>query len=51
MLVGHGKIIKDLKELVAKNKLSHGYIFHGPPMVGKRTVALALARFLEKGNV
>ncbi len=50
MLIGHEKIVRDLKALIQKNALSHGYIFHGPSMVGKRTAAQALARFLEKGE-
>lgn len=49
-MIGHEKIIKDLKALVANGGLPHGYIFYGPAMVGKRTAALALARFLEKGE-
>lgn len=49
MIIGHKTIVDDLKSLAANGKLSHGYIFHGPSMVGKRTVALALAHFLEKG--
>jgi replication-associated recombination protein RarA len=50
MIVGHGRKIGDLKDLVQKDHLSHGYIFYGPAMVGKRTVAQALAHFLEKGE-
>lgn len=49
-VLGHEKIIKDLQALAAKGTLSHGYIFYGPAMVGKRTTALALAHFLEKGT-
>jgi DNA polymerase III delta prime subunit len=48
MLIGHEKTAAHLKELAAKGVFSHGYIFHGPAMVGKRTTALALAHFLEK---
>ncbi len=47
MLIGHGKIIEDLKRLAAEKKLSHGYIFYGPAMVGKRLVAQNFANFLE----
>jgi DNA polymerase III delta prime subunit len=50
MLVGHGKIIEDLKRLAAEKKLAHGYIFFGPAMVGKRLVALNFANFLESGD-
>jgi len=47
-VLGHEKITEDLRRLAGKGELSHGYIFCGPAMVGKRTAALALARFLEK---
>ncbi len=50
MIVGHKKIAEDLMKLVKSGELSHGYIFYGPAMVGKRTTAQALARFLEKGG-
>ena len=48
-VLGHEKIIGDLARLAHNGELSHGYIFYGLPMVGKRTTALALARYLEKG--
>lgn len=36
---------------MAKNRnLAHGYIFFGPAMVGKRSLALAFANFLERGE-
>ena len=50
VIVGHEQLIKDLKNLADQDKLSHGYIFWGPERVGKRTVALALANYLENGN-
>ena len=46
--IGHAKIVEDLTKLAAAGVLSHGYIFYGPSMVGKRATALALAKFLEK---
>jgi DNA polymerase III delta prime subunit len=49
MIIGHESAINDFKDLIARGKLGHGYIFFGPAMVGKRTVALGLGRFLEKG--
>lgn len=49
-MIGHKKILEDLTKLSSSGKLSHAYIFYGPTMVGKRTTALALARFLEKGE-
>ncbi len=49
MIIGHEKIIEDLKRLTLENRLGHGYVFFGPSMVGKRTVAQGLAHFLENG--
>jgi hypothetical protein len=49
MIIGHENTINDFKDLIARGQLGHGYIFFGPSMVGKRTVALGLGRFLEKG--
>lgn len=47
-ILGHETVIDDLAKLAEKSELSHGYIFYGPSMVGKRTAALGLANFLEK---
>jgi DNA polymerase III subunit delta' len=49
MIIGHEAIIADLKDLNERGLLGHGYIFVGPSMVGKRTVAGALGHYLEKG--
>ena len=48
-IIGHRKIITDIQALHAGGTLGHGYIFFGPSMVGKRTIAGALAHYLEKG--
>ncbi|HUC31197.1 MAG TPA: hypothetical protein VMR99_00705 [Candidatus Paceibacterota bacterium] len=48
-IIGHEAIIADLKDLNQRGVLGHGYIFVGPSMVGKRTVAAALGHYLEKG--
>jgi DNA polymerase III delta prime subunit len=48
-IIGHEAIISDLKDLSARGALGHGYIFVGPAMVGKRTIAEALGHYLEKG--
>lgn len=48
-ILGHQEIRANLTKLAQEGALSHGYIFYGPSMVGKRTVAQALAYFLEKG--
>ncbi len=49
MILGREKIIADFKKLADSGMLGHAYLFYGPAMVGKRTCAAALARFLEKG--
>lgn len=49
-ILGHDAIVKDLTKLAEKGGLSHGYIFSGAAMAGKRTVAQALAHLLEKGS-
>ncbi|MEK7195532.1 MAG: hypothetical protein AAB655_02455 [Patescibacteria group bacterium] len=51
MIIGHARILSDFRKLAQTNRLSHGYIFFGPSMVGKRTVALGLASYLETGNL
>ncbi len=48
-VLGHEAIVHDLERLSREGRLSHGYLFFGPSMVGKRTVARAFAHFLEKG--
>jgi DNA polymerase-3 subunit delta' len=48
-MIGHEAIVDDLKDLSARGVLGHGYIFVGPAMVGKRTVAAALGHYLETG--
>lgn len=50
-IVGHDKILEDLKKLAAAGKLSHGYIFFGPAMIGKKMAALSFAHFLERSDV
>jgi DNA polymerase-3 subunit delta' len=49
MILGREKITADFKKLASSGALGHAYLFYGPAMVGKRTFATALARFLEKG--
>ena len=48
MIIGHRKILKDLQVLAGSGNLSQSYLFFGPSMVGKRTAAMAFAKFLEK---
>lgn len=47
MIIGHKTTIDDFKDLIARGRLGHGYIFFGSSMVGKRTLALGLGSFLE----
>lgn len=47
MIIGHKLIVENLKKLADKNELAQGYIFFGPKMVGKKSVALCLANYLE----
>ena len=45
-LVGHEKIKASLAGALKSNRVSHAYLFYGPPGVGKRTAGLAFARVL-----
>lgn len=47
-IIGHEAIINDLKDFSDRGVLGHGYIFVGPAMLGKRTIAMALGHYLEK---
>ena len=42
--VGHHKAIASLERAVKNGRLSHAYLLTGPPRVGKRTLALDIAR-------
>ncbi len=50
MLLGHQNIVKDFETLAANGNLGQSYLFFGPAMTGKKTLALAFARFLETGS-
>ncbi|GEM_PF-337716 len=49
MFIGHEQLVEDFKKLAERNELSHGYLFFGPPRVGKRMFAVRLANLLETG--
>jgi hypothetical protein len=49
-MIGHSKIVADLKKLHENGQLGHGYVFTGPAMVGKKLAALSFANFLENGE-
>ena len=48
-LIGHERIIKDLRHLADSRDFSHAYLFFGTEQVGKRRVALGLANYFERG--
>jgi DNA polymerase-3 subunit delta' len=43
-IVGHRRQLEKLRRALQGSRLHHAYLFLGPPGVGKRTVALALAK-------
>lgn len=45
-VVGQGRIVKSLKQLLESGSVPHCYLFHGEPGLGKTTVARILAREL-----
>ncbi|PIP27427.1 MAG: DNA polymerase III subunit delta', partial [Candidatus Moranbacteria bacterium CG23_combo_of_CG06-09_8_20_14_all_39_10] len=49
-IIGHQKIINLLDRAIAKDAVSHAYLFSGPESVGKFTVALDFAERLI-GNI
>lgn len=50
MIVGHEKNIKYLKNLADNKSLFHSYIFFGRKWIGKKTIALSLANYLENNK-
>ncbi|MGQ9666725.1 MAG: DNA polymerase III subunit delta' [Anaerolineae bacterium] len=46
-IIGHAPAVRLLQAAVEKGRLSHAYLFLGPPQVGKRTLARAFARTLN----
>lgn len=46
-IIGHAPAVRLLQAAVEKGRLSHAYLFLGPPQVGKRTLARAFARALN----
>ena len=42
-IVGHGHVVRQLARAVARGRLAHAYLLHGPAGVGKRSLGLALA--------
>lgn len=46
-VIGHDWIVALLSNSIASERISHSYLFTGPPHVGKGTLALALAQALN----
>ena len=46
-IIGHSRQIATLRHALAKGRLHHAYLFAGPEGVGKRTLALALAKAIH----
>ena len=45
--IGNARAVDILRRAIARDRLPHGMIFAGPPGVGKCTLALMLARFVN----
>src|SRR5437868_6809233 len=50
-MIGHKKILDDIKALADRDALGHGYIFFGPAMVGKKLTARLFADYLEHQEI
>lgn len=47
MIIGHESFIEEFQKLAKKQRLPHGYLFYGPPRVGKALIAKCFAHYLE----
>ncbi len=45
-IVGHEQAVAELRSAIARGRLSHSYLFSGPPSVGKAALAVRLAQAL-----
>ncbi|OWK27238.1 MAG: hypothetical protein US76_02905 [Parcubacteria group bacterium GW2011_GWA2_38_13b] len=50
MIIGHRRIIQYLSRSAALKNLSHAYLFSGPASLGKMTLAMEFAKFLQCPN-
>ena len=46
-IIGHDWAVTFLQRSLATGRVAHAYLFSGPPQIGKRTLALGLARALN----
>ena len=46
-IIDQKRVIETIRRTLTQNRVAHAYLFHGPDGVGKRAVALAMARALE----
>lgn len=49
-IVGHEKQIQALRASLANDRLHHAYLFVGPEGIGKKTIAVAVAKAIHCGN-
>jgi len=47
MIIGHQKKVDFLKKSAEKNRVSHGYLFYGQEKIGKKKIAIELAKTLQ----
>ena len=45
-VIGHGPILEQLSTLIQEKNPAGTFLFHGPPSVGKKTVALEASKYL-----
>ena len=45
-IIGHERVIENLKNAIDNNQISHSYLFEGEESIGKRMVALSFAKTL-----
>lgn len=47
MIFGHQKNLKIFSKMIAENRFPHAVLFAGPEKIGKRKIALEIAKYLE----
>src|SRR5689334_2513173 len=45
-ILGHSERVEAFRQIVARGRLAHAYLFVGPPGIGKRQFAVELAKAL-----